>query len=100
MAYNPKPVSLTTTAAKLTTAMGFSANKTIRQFDIILASGTATGYVGPSTVDNTGANAGAKFTTSIGYSIVPNPHPNTAVTSDDIWVVADASTTALVTVID
>lgn len=100
MSYNPKPLSLTTTAQTLTAAHGFSAPKTIRQWDIIILSGTATGFHGPSTVDNAGANAGGKFTASIGYSIVDRPNPNTAVTTNDIYVVADGTCTALSTVID
>lgn len=100
MAYNPKPLSLTTTAQTLTAAHGFSAKKTIRQWDIIILSGTATGFHGPSSVTNLAANAGGKFTASIGYSIIDRAMPNTAVTTDDIYVVADATCTALSTVVD
>ena len=100
MAYNGTAYTLTTSPVLLTTALALSARKTIRQADFIVLTGSETGYLGPSSVDNAGANARAKFTTSTGFSFVPNPDPNTALPTDDIYIVGTATAVALITLVD
>ena len=90
MAFHPKQYTITATAAKLTTIMGFAEIKHLKHLIIRNATGaTAALYVGKSDVLNTPANAGMQIAAGVTEEI--GPFDLNAINTEEIYLVGTAN---------
>lgn len=99
MAVFYKQYTITASAVSLTTAMGLAQKTWLKEVDIIGKTGSMVGegFIGGSNVTNVPANAGGKFTASLGYTM--GPLPETHVNTDDVFIVGTAADIAHITMV-
>ena len=86
MAWLPKQYTMTASAAQLTTVLGLSSKRYIKQLNIKNQSGAANKiYLGGSGVTNVPANAGAEISADTAWTL--GPLLEALVTTDDIYLV-------------
>lgn len=100
MAYFTKQYAVTTAAVQLTTAMGLADAARAVQIDIKNKAGNAgIVYLGPSTVTNVPANAGAAISADQAWSYIGGDMGR-HVSTDEIYIVGStAAETVFITVV-
>lgn len=96
-----KQYTVTATAATLTSALGLSDAKGIRQLDVKAAVANAGSvFLGASNVTNVPANAGVALSPGQSYAIHDRPAALDAVSTDDVYIVGTAADIAYIAVVD
>lgn len=93
MALSGEQYAVTTGAVKLTTALGFTSNKYIKQIDVKYsddAQAASRVYLGPSTVANTPLHAYAELKPGSTWYKTEGGSPN-PMSTDEIYVVGSAA---------